>query len=673
MKKRRFMLLAAACAALAGNPAYATVFTGPGGQGVPVGSSSLIPTLDFSDTFTGFDDGGSNPARIYQPAVQGVPAYVVENTYGNPTQNFNSFSVGPDRGEFSFAADGPGLPGLVDGSPVYPGTSGAGSDTGFTQTGGNLDFGVTYGLRTKYFVQADFVATSDRIDITSSPSPGSIFQANSLSIFIRGDGSGNASLYNGSLDTPIQSSIPEFNTGLTNDGRWHNYAVEFDQVGKTVEIFVDEQSKGLIDLTTFAGGLYQNFSNGAVGAGAGLGGGQNRTWSDNFQVGGEGPRIVPDPDLPDPGNLAGLPTGLVSYWDFDEASGPVDGFTLNSAYDRQSANDGKFLGSATRVPGFIGKGAVQFDNTVGSTVSVGNGGGTEFTVSTGVAIEALIQTNWDISGTDTHEEIFRKEDGDGRVLFSFQNDSLPTAFPPVPAGPALSLGLNLGGIYDELDMPLNIEISSLQGGVPDSGIIYLDDPGTALGPNDVILKDGSPHHVVATYDSTTGEKAIFIDGLKRWAYVIPGNPLITSGGDAAGFIGSSNGSENFDGVMDEVAYWSRSLTAAEIADHYANILSGKNYFGMTPPTEGTPGDTDGDGDVDLDDLNAVRNNFGGAGQPGSTPGDAFPFDGVVDLDDLNGVRNNFGTVGASAVPEPASWAMLSLAGFVAAAFARRRK
>jgi hypothetical protein len=72
---------------------------------------------------------------------------------------------------------------------------------------------------------------------------------------------------------------------------------------------------------------------------------------------------------------------------------------------------------------------------------------------------------------------------------------------------------------------------------------------------------------------------------------------------------------------------------------------------------GQVGDTDGDGDVDLNDLNAVRNNFGAAG-PAPLPGDAYPFDGTVDLDDLNAVRNNFGAVGSAAVPEPATFAML---------------
>jgi hypothetical protein len=68
-----------------------------------------------------------------------------------------------------------------------------------------------------------------------------------------------------------------------------------------------------------------------------------------------------------------------------------------------------------------------------------------------------------------------------------------------------------------------------------------------------------------------------------------------------------------------------------------------------------PGDTNGDGRVDIDDLNAVRNNFGAmGGDDGSLAGDAFPFDGQVNIDDLNAVRNNFGSV-AAAVPEAATW------------------
>jgi hypothetical protein len=284
MKSRLFS--AALFSVICTGSASAVLLSGPGGSGVPVGSSSLISTYDYGDTFTGAADGGSNPARVYVPAIQPSAAYAIENTYGHPAANFTSQSTGPNVGEFSFAADGPGLPGLVNGTPTYPGSSGAGSATGFTQTGGSVDYGVPYGFRNRFVVQFDSVNSSDRIDITAGPTAGTIFAPNSLSIFIRGDGSGNASLYNGSLDTPIGLS-----TGLLNDGRWHNFAVLFDTNLKTIDIYIDEQLRGSVNLITFAGGTYQNFSTAFVGVGTGLGAGQNRSWTDNFQVGAP----IPEP------------------------------------------------------------------------------------------------------------------------------------------------------------------------------------------------------------------------------------------------------------------------------------------------------------------------------------------------------------------------------------------
>ena len=289
----RGVLTAAVAFAVFAPPAGADVIVGEGGRGVPIRTtpdsfgSDLIGVLDYSDTFTQSDQGGP-PNRPSTPAVQPAAAYVVQNTYGNPSVNFQTAGQPAGVAAFSFASDGPGL---VNGVPVYPGSSGAGSATGFTQTGSGVDYGIAYGLRDEYIVQVDAVAVGDRIDITTGPNPGTIFQGNSLSVFFRGNGSGNASLYNGATDTPIRNELPNFNTGITASGQWHNYAVRFDRIGQEIELYVDEVSVGVIDLTTFAGGLYANFSNGAVGAGAGLALGESRTWTDNFQVGAP----VPEP------------------------------------------------------------------------------------------------------------------------------------------------------------------------------------------------------------------------------------------------------------------------------------------------------------------------------------------------------------------------------------------
>jgi hypothetical protein len=61
-------------------------------------------------------------------------------------------------------------------------------------------------------------------------------------------------------------------------------------------------------------------------------------------------------------------------------------------------------------------------------------------------------------------------------------------------------------------------------------------------------------------------------------------------------------------------------------------------------TVGLEGETNGDGRVDITDLNNVRNSFGAQSSNGApVPGDTYPIDGRVDIKDLNAVRNQFGT------------------------------
>jgi hypothetical protein len=162
------------------------------------------------------------------------------------------------------------------------------------QTGGG-DFSFTYGLSSNYVVAVDAILRTDRLDFTTLPNAGGgIFGANKLSVFFRRDSHASLppiGLYNGSVETPV--ILEEQNeTGLGAGGtrvkigvdetdNWHRYAVHFDQPNNLVSMYVDNRLVATVDLTKFGGGIYQNYSNGAVGVGGTGGVG----WLDNFLVG----------------------------------------------------------------------------------------------------------------------------------------------------------------------------------------------------------------------------------------------------------------------------------------------------------------------------------------------------------------------------------------------------
>ena len=188
---------------------------------------------------------------------------------------------------------------------------------------------------------------------------------------------------------------------------------------------------------------------------------------------------------------------------------------------------------------------------------MGAGTGNNFSVTTGITVEALIQPGWSGSDND-YDTIFRKEDSTNRILLAFQFDIFnPSAVPPVAPGQVLSFGLNVGGVYSELDMLLD---------------------GVDGRPTLAELTDGNSHHVVATYDSSSGLKAIYIDGTLRFSTNLGGGSMITSGGGATASIGNKPAAEPFTGIIDEMAFYNAALSASEIANHFANVQAGNNYF-----------------------------------------------------------------------------------------------
>lgn len=246
-----------------------------------------------------------------------------------------------------------------------------------------------------------------------------------------------------------------------------------------------------------------------------------------------------------------FPMGLVAYWNFDEQGGP--------AFDSQGHNHGLLQG-IQRTAGLVGGGALDFGGRSGQQVSVG-AEGDAFRFATGLAIEALFVSRWSGKEGD-YDEIFRKEDGNRRVLLSFQNDRAGNQVEPkpVPPRPVLALGLNVAGVYSELELPLDGQQGRL---------------------TVAQLTDGHVHHVVATYDAASGRKAIYLDGaLGAHEQFAPGAEIHSGGSQPASIGNTFGGWEPFTGVLDEVAVYTRALSAAEIAEHWQQVQRGRGYFEM---------------------------------------------------------------------------------------------
>src|SRR3989449_1696726 len=114
-------------------------------------------------------------------------------------------------------------------------------------------------------------------------------------------------------------------------------------------------------------------------------------WKASEQMGG-----TPGTDnFPTQGFVA--PSGLISYWNFNEASGP--------AIDQASVNHGTLGSGVTRATGGGVAGVLSFNGTSNAYVNVGPGSGNGFGVSSGITIEAVLVPGWNSSNAAV---IFRK-------------------------------------------------------------------------------------------------------------------------------------------------------------------------------------------------------------------------------------------------------------------------
>jgi len=151
--------------------------------------------------------------------------------------------------------------------------------------------------------------------------------------------------------------------------------------------------------------------------------------------------------------------------------------------------------------------------------------------------------------TAPFQEIYRKEDGNDRHLFSFQD-----------GGSTLAFGLQSNNTpYQELDIP--IDRSDFE---------------------------GKWAHVAATYDSTW--QKVYINGRLTDSMAMSGK--LSAIGTQPAYIGSWQGTgEFFNGKMDDVTLWDRALSLDEIKDLMSNNVQYSEglifYFDMNSTQQDT--------------------------------------------------------------------------------------
>lgn len=276
------VLLVASCVAYVGN-AHATVLPG---------SSTLIDgaKLDYADTFNADKLGITWYGNAFNDADG---AYRVEYVYGNPQVNWRGAPSGTGDDYWGFPlmnSDGAASHGW---SYATTGNSGAASGV----AGAIIEVSTAYSKRADYVVQGDMLMSSGgSVEIGSYARSANtwwggygVTQPTNLGVIFKADGS---IVLNGAASSPGEGTAT--NTGLTtglgvNPTEWHNFAVGFNKPAHTLSLYVDETLRGTINTSLFAGGIYDNWANGAIAFG---GDGVHKAWFDNLQVGGS---AVPEP------------------------------------------------------------------------------------------------------------------------------------------------------------------------------------------------------------------------------------------------------------------------------------------------------------------------------------------------------------------------------------------
>ena len=224
---------------------------------------------------------------------------------------------------------------------------------------------------------------------------------------------------------------------------------------------------------------------------------------------------------------AQCPDGITSLWALDELNGP-------NYSDSVGVNDGVGAPNPTAVAGIV-DGAQQFNG-----------------VGTGINVPADDSFNWAFDDSFSIEYWMRRTDD------AFSSNEI-------------AVGRDDGATSDMqwwtglwMDGTAAFVLIATDGTGNGSRV-----DGEFLEGNDV-LTDGEWHHVAVVRDFTTNENRLYVDGVLNDSVII--NYVDGEGFDSdsdlnMGYI-NLDGGFNYNGTLDEVAIYSRVLTADEIFQHF---------------------------------------------------------------------------------------------------------
>lgn len=205
---------------------------------------------------------------------------------------------------------------------------------------------------------------------------------------------------------------------------------------------------------------------------------------------------------------------LLAYWTFDEAT-PAEYRESSGARNWSVASSVSAMTGMQSITGVYGQ-AVRFSEHH------------SFQVRTAAPLGEMPAISFSVwvlpENLAGYREIFRMEGGDRRLLFSFQEN-----------GAIIALGLNVAG-YVECD--------------------------AQVAPKN--LADGGWHHCVGTFDGQT--MRVYVDGAEIGRIDRPGQ--IAAPATQAACIGSLDGGEAFQGLMDDLRVYRAALTADDVATLY---------------------------------------------------------------------------------------------------------